>query len=191
MTDPEEGEGRSEVAAAASTVAQWRVYWLVRWFAAMLMVSYVAVGVYIAIDTARPQTLFWLFLMLPLLSLIAGGMTMVAGGLRWVLSRLPPSLNADSIWAVVAVGALSGPLALLLFFASEDPLHLIAPPRTSLASGFAAPVVLGSAVASYLAERQASPRRPSWWVAVLSAAFVGLLLLKPVESLLLATSNPS
>jgi hypothetical protein len=149
-------------------------YWVLRWFAAMLATIYLTLGLYLAIDAGRPITLLLLAVWLPVLALFAGGMTIAAAGLRWALVRLTAAALRHHTVAVVLTGALAGPLALLLFFATGEP-RLLIEPRLAL-EGVFAPLVLGGGVAGYLAERQVSLTQPRWWLLVLVAAGSGLAL---------------
>jgi hypothetical protein len=152
--------------------------WILRWYAAMTVTSYLALAGYLAVDSGEPQSLPLLVVWLPLIALLTGLMTLVASGLRWMLSRFATVRMRDAIVPVVGLGAVSGSLALFVLFASGDLRSLVEPARTGLDVIFAAPLVLGGGVASYLAERQVSVRRPGWWVAVVAAAAVGLVLLR-------------
>jgi hypothetical protein len=169
----DEGE-RHRVAAGPDTSSHdpWG-YWVLRWFAAMLATIYLSLGLYLVIDAGRPLTLLFLAVWLPVLALFAGGMTIVAAGLRWALVRFTPAMR-DHGMAVVLTGALAGPLALLLFFATGEPGLRIAP--ASALEGVVAPLVLGGGVAGYLAERQVSLAEPRWWLVVLGAAGAGVTL---------------
>jgi hypothetical protein len=169
----DEGE-RQQVAAGRDTSSHdpWG-YWVLRWFAAMLATIYFSLGAYLAIDAGRPITMLLLAIWLPVLALFAGGMTIVAAGLRWGLVRFTPSMRHHGM-AVVLTGALAGPLALMLFFATGEPGLLIAP--ASALEGVIAPLTLGGGVAGYLAERQVSLAEPRWWLLVVGAAGVGVAL---------------
>jgi hypothetical protein len=105
-------------------------------------------------------------------------MTLVASVLRWLLAWCSPPRLQRAIVPVVVLGAIAGPLVLFSSFAVEDPRVLLGPTRTDLGMVFAGPLVLGGALASYLAERRVSPWRPWWWMAV-GRGGLGLLLFAP------------
>jgi hypothetical protein len=171
----DEGE-RHQVAAGRDTSSHALIpwgYWVLRWFAAMLATIYFSLGLYLVIDAGRPITLLLLAVWLPVLALLAGGMTIVAAGLRWTLARFAPATLHHGV-AVVLIGVLSGPLALVLFFATGEPGLLTAP--ASALEGVVAPLALGGGVAGYLAERQVSLAEPRWWLLVLAAAVAGVAL---------------
>jgi hypothetical protein len=147
--------------------------WILRWFAAMLATIYLSVGSYLAVGAGRPITLLLLAVWVPALALFAGGMTIVAAGLRWALVRLAPAWRNNTV-VVASTGALAGPLALLLLFATEQPGVLLAPGPAL--GGVFAPLALGGGMAGYLAERQLSVKHPRWWLLVLVAAATGLAL---------------
>jgi hypothetical protein len=169
----DEGE-RHQVAAGPDASSRPLIpwgYWVLRWFAAMLVTIYLSLGLYLAIDAGRPIALLLLAVWLPVLALSAGGMTIVAAGLRWALVRFTPAMWHSGM-AVVLTGALAGPLAIVLFFATGEPGLLIAP--ASALEGVIAPLALGGGVAGYLAERHVSLAEPRWWLLVLVAAGVGV-----------------
>lgn len=152
--------------------------WAIRWFAAMLVVVYTAVGLYMALEWGGWQYPLRLVLFVPLLALFVGPMAAVAAALRWSLGRL----GTPPVALTVVLSALTGPLVLFLFFATGDPEILVAPTATSMEIIFSPPMVLGGAVAAWLAELHVSARRPHWWLATLSAAVLGVMLLEPLSS---------
>lgn len=76
---------------------------------------------------------------------------------------------------VVALGvvAAAAPMSLLWF---GDYLGPPASPSIEDVVTHLAPAGLAGGVASYLAERQVSVRRPHWWVATIGTAVAGALL---------------
>jgi hypothetical protein len=163
----------AERGTSSGPLSPWG-YWILRWFAAMLAVIYLSLGIHLAVEAGRPATVLLLGMWLPALALFAGGMTIVAAGLRWALARFaPPALRHDGV-AVAVLGALAGPLALLSLFATGDPA-ILGQPGAAL-DGVVAPLALGGGVAAHLAERQVRLSGPRWWLLVLAAVTAGLVL---------------
>lgn len=153
-------------------------WWILRWFGAMLATVAVAGSLFVA-TREGPRAALWLVIGSTIIVLAVGAMTLVAAVLRLLLVRYAPHRLRRAIVPVVLLGAVSGPLVVFSSLALEDPQVLTAPTRANLGIVLAGPLVLGGGFASYLAERQVSPRRPGWWLAVAAAASIGLLLFAP------------
>jgi hypothetical protein len=144
--------------------------WIVRWLGAMLTVSFLAIALLLALDRDGWSVAWIVPWALPIAFLVAV-LTFVASALRWLLARFTPPLR-DAIVPVVALGVIAGAVPLWLFYFGGDPTAFTG--RTLAAAWVATfPAGLGGGVASYLAERQVSVRRPRWWVATVSAGLVG------------------
>jgi hypothetical protein len=146
-------------------------WWVVRWLGAMLTVSFLAVTLLLAIDRDGWSVAWIVLWALPIAFLVAV-LTFVASTSRWLLARFTPPPLQDAIVPVVALGAIAGSVPLWLFYFGGDPTAFTG--RTLAAAWVATvPAGLGGGVASYLAERKVSVRRPRWWVATVSAGLVG------------------
>jgi hypothetical protein len=165
----------NDVTTAPSDAWGW---WILRWFGAMLATVTIAGAVFVTWH-GGPLAVLWLIMGSAIIGLAVGAMTLVASLLRWLLGWCSPPRLQRAIVPVVVLGAIAGPLVLFSSFAVEDPRVLLEPARADLGMVFAGPLVLGGGLASYLAERRVSPRRPWWWMAVVAAAGLGLLLFAP------------
>lgn len=156
--------------ASSHPLDPWGV-WIVRWLGAMLTVSFLAVTLLLALDRGGWSVVWIVLFALPIAFLVAV-LTFVACALRWLLARLTPPPLQDAIVPVVALGAIAGSVPLWLFYFGGNPTAFTG---TTLADVWLStfPPGLGGGVASYLAERQVSARRPRWWVVTASAGLVG------------------
>lgn len=181
---------------------RWRdgwLDWLLRWLAATTMGSLVFTGVYFAAAGADDVRLvLWpffalmgiasSFIFLPLLlpGLVLP-MTVVAWALRGLWRLLAPRGWRDAVIPAVLGGAASGPSGLLLM---EVAFRLRTGGTVALARAldvwlgllsFAPVLMVGGAVAGYLAHRRVSPVSLRWWLAVFGAAVAGVLLQAPLD----------
>lgn len=157
--------------------------WGLRWFAASMAIAYVALGARFFIDGSGVGQIVWFLIVLGtpfIVGLYVGPMAALGTGVRWILG----GWRRPSAAVSAAIGALVGPVVVFLLAVTDDLRTLVEPTRAGLEMVFAPPLVLGGAVAGWLAERRVSPRRPVWWAAALGTALLGSVLWEPVSALL-------
>lgn len=148
--------------------------WIVRWLGAMLTVTLLGVSLLLVFEWGGLSVGWMVVFALPIAFVVAV-LTFVAAVLRWALSRFAPPRLQDAVLPVVALGMLGVAIPMWLYYFGDD-LAAGASPSAEVMLGLVGPAAVGGGVASYLAERQVSVRRPGWWVATIGAAVGGALV---------------
>jgi hypothetical protein len=160
---------RADVAAelwSEPDVFQGWGHWLLRWYAAIVLVVGVGVGVYGAIEAGNPLQVAWPLVFLPLIGAFLGPTALLAWGLRWLWYRLAPRPWRTGSAAAVLLGALATILSVVVLATISSPERWLVETRSALDLVLAPAVALGGAVAGLLAERQVSARNGQWWLTV-------------------------